>query len=97
MDTHRALLSEVPKVDQDKPKLYQQADKSIYHFDIPIVDVAKLTASSAQNSAKKQAKVKDDFSLRDSKVSVSMITKKEVAKQRNTKQLNKYLNNLNES
>jgi hypothetical protein len=63
----RPLLAEARKVELGKPKLYQQADKSIYNFDIPIVDVAKLTASSAQNSAKKLAKVKDDFSLRDEK------------------------------
>jgi len=91
---------------QDKPKLYQQADKSIYNFDIPVVDVAKLAASSANHfksinpgskSAKKLAKVKDDFSLSNEKVSASMIAKKEVVKQRNTNKLTKYLNNLNES
>jgi hypothetical protein len=97
LETYRALLSEAPKVDYDKAKLYPGADKSIYNFDVPVVDVAKLTASSAQNSAKKLAKVKDDFGLRDDKAPVSMLAKKEVAKQRNPKQLAKYLNNLNES
>ena len=63
MDAHadreeaRPLLVEARKVEQGKPKLYQQADKAIYNFEIPIVDVAKLTASSAQKSAKKLAKV----------------------------------------
>ena len=97
MDTHRALLSEAPRGEQGRPRQYPQADKSIYNFDIPVVDVAKLTASAAQLSAKKLAKVKDDFSLRDAKASDSMTAKKEVAKQANGKQLNKYLNNLNES
>lgn len=87
----------MPKEVQDTPKLYKEADKSIYHFEIPVVDVAKLTASTAQLSAKKQAKVKDDFGIRDDKASVSMSGKKEMVKQKNNKQLNKYLNNLNES
>jgi hypothetical protein len=97
LGTHRALLSEAPKGDHDQAKLYPAADKSIYNFDIPVVDVAKLTATSAQNSAKKLAKVKDDFALREDKAPVSMIAKKEAVKQRNPKQLAKYLNNLNES
>ena len=97
ISTHRALLSEAPKGDHDQAKLYSAADKSIYNFDIPVVDVAKLTATSAQNSAKKLAKVKDDFALREDKAPVSMIAKKEAVKQRNPKQLAKYLNNLNES
>lgn len=96
-ETTRTLLYEVPNAVQDKPKLYQQADKSIYKFEIPAVDVAKLAASSAQTSAKKLAKVKDDFSLSNEKAAAPMITKKEAVKQRNTKQLTKYLNNLNES
>jgi hypothetical protein len=97
LDTYRALLSDAPSGERGRPRQYPQADKSIYNFDVPVVDVAKLTASAAQLSAKKLAKVKDDFSLRDAKASDPMTAKKEVAKQTHNKQLNKYLTNLNES
>ena len=98
MDTYRALLSGAPKGEQGGPKQYPAAEKSVYNFDGPAIDVAKLTASAAQLSAKKSAKVKDDFSLRDAKASDPMSAKKEVVKQTTTKPLNKYLTNkVNES